>query len=135
MTSSFMPPPPPFVQVSDTRMNQDSSRSHQVVRIFVESRPAHWGGGAAAGGIGGKGGGFTGKVHSLPLSQAGRCPDCPLASHLTLPHCHTVRGGGVGRIPDWWHRGCCTVPAPGHHGGPPRPRHHLRDQPGGPGGL
>ena len=41
---------PSIVQVSDTRMNQDSSRSHQVVRIFVESRPAHWGGAVAAGG-------------------------------------------------------------------------------------
>ena len=29
-----------FLQVRDTRQNAESSRSHQVVRIFVESRPS-----------------------------------------------------------------------------------------------
>ncbi len=31
---------PLFLQVRDTRQNAESSRSHQIVRIFVESRPS-----------------------------------------------------------------------------------------------
>lgn len=30
----------PIMQVRDTRQNAESSRSHQIVRIFVESRPS-----------------------------------------------------------------------------------------------
>ena len=29
-----------MLQVRDTRQNAESSRSHQIVRIFVESRPS-----------------------------------------------------------------------------------------------
>lgn len=32
--------PSSSVQVRDTRQNAESSRSHQIVRIFVESRPS-----------------------------------------------------------------------------------------------
>ena len=76
---------PSIVQVSDTRMNQDSSRSHQVVRIFVESRPAHWGG--AGGRSGRREGGRTGQRigEETQSLQVGRREEGGIHS-LPLPH-------------------------------------------------